>query len=124
VSDLLFAPTSTAINNLRNEGLASRALWTGDSMYDAILHYRAVAAACSRVLSRLGLDSRQYALVTVHRAENTDDPDRLGELLRAFDRLASRGLELVWPMHPRSRKAIDLSIPGWRSHSKVQIVEQ
>jgi UDP-N-acetylglucosamine 2-epimerase len=56
------------------------------------------------VLDRLGLVERGYLLATVHRAENTDNPDRLGHLLSAFRALDE---PIVFPVHPRTRKALD-----------------
>src|SRR5690349_982912 len=79
LSDLLLCPTVLAVENLRKEGLGERAVLTGDVMYDASLIYRAEAERRGGPL----LDTwrkGQFALATVHRAENTDDPERLREI--------------------------------------------
>src|SRR5216683_5867670 len=77
LSTLLFAPTETAVRNLQREGLQSRALLTGDVMYDAVLYYAKVAGTRSRIISDLKLATGEYGIATIHRAENTT-PDELG----------------------------------------------
>jgi UDP-GlcNAc3NAcA epimerase len=84
-SDLLFAPSETAVRNLLREGIdEDRIKLVGDVMYDAALYYGAKAERESRILDRLGLKPKEYLLATVHRAENTDDPERLGAILEAL----------------------------------------
>jgi UDP-GlcNAc3NAcA epimerase len=106
VSELLLAPTDTAVRNLLAEGIESR--WierVGDVMYDAALHY-AGRAADSPVLERLGLEEGGYILATVHRAENTDVPARLEVLVEALCRVGER-VPVVLPLHPRTRGALE-----------------
>jgi UDP-GlcNAc3NAcA epimerase len=106
-ADLLFAPTDAAAANLRAEGITDgRVRQVGDVMYDAALHYGAEAERRSDVLSRLGLMPGGYALSTVHRAENTDDPARLAAVFGGLARLA-RELPVVLPLHPRTRGALE-----------------
>lgn len=106
VSDLLFAPTDAALANLRREGLPeSRIHRVGDVMFDAAVRYAKVAKERSQINRELGLEPRKYALVTVHRAENTDDPQRLRAILDAIERIA-REIIVVWPIHPRIRVAL------------------
>ena len=121
-ADLLFAPTTAAVANLRREGISrERIVRTGDVMYDAALHYGAGAERASRVLDRLGLRRGDYVLATIHRAENTDDPRRLRAIFGALHRLA-REVPVVMPLHPRTRGA--LSRLGWRAgHPGLRIVE-
>jgi UDP-GlcNAc3NAcA epimerase len=100
-----------AMVNMRAEGLAEeRMRLVGDVMYDAALHFGAEAEARSQVLARLGLAKRGYALATIHRAENTDDPARLSVLMDALGRVACE-LPVVLPLHPRTHKA--LAEHGW-----------
>lgn len=109
ISDLLFAPTKRAVCNLANEGIAGdNVLRTGDVMYDAALFYREIAAATSTVLERLELAPREYCLATVHRPANTDNPNRLSEVVRAFE-MVGDSCPVVWPVHPRTRSAIQKS---------------
>jgi len=106
VSDLLFVPTDTARQNLRLEGQPDdRIVWTGDVMYDVALAFGEIARARSRILDTLALQKQNYVLATVHRAENTDDPVRLGAIIGGLA-LVGRELPVVLPLHPRTRKAI------------------
>ena len=76
-SDLLFAPTATAVKNLLREDIpAHRIRLVGDVMYDAALYYGEKAERGSRILERLGLSLKGCILAMVHRAENIDDPER------------------------------------------------
>jgi UDP-GlcNAc3NAcA epimerase len=106
VSDLLLAPTAVAVANLENEGiLGEKVANVGDVMLDAMMHYRAIADAQSTVLARLGLSDRGYVLATVHRAENTDDPARMGGIIAGLAAL-SEAVPVVLPIHPRTRKLL------------------
>lgn len=108
ISHWLFAPTTEAVGHLEREGiLSSRVLNVGDVMYDVALHHgQRVREAGGVVLARLGLKDKGYVLVTVHRAENTDDPTRLQVIV---DALIQVGLQLpvVWPLHPRTRGVLE-----------------
>ncbi len=104
LSALLFCPTETAIDNLRREGIGDGVHDIGDVMYDATL-FAAAEARRSQVLDRLGLAERPYAVATVHRAESTDDPDKLGEII-AFLKERARDYPVVLPLHPRTRRQI------------------
>jgi UDP-GlcNAc3NAcA epimerase len=107
ISSLLFCPTITAVENLAREGLIAGVFNVGDVMFDAAVHYKRLAIETSRVHERLGISSGQsFVLATCHRAENTDDAERLHGILSALSAIASRQT-LVLPMHPRTRKAID-----------------
>ncbi|HTP33566.1 MAG TPA: UDP-N-acetylglucosamine 2-epimerase (non-hydrolyzing) [Candidatus Acidoferrales bacterium] len=105
LSDLLLCPTTLAVENLRREGLAERAVLTGDVMYDAAIAYREAAERRGGPLAarwRAG----EFALATVHRAENTDDPERLREIVRALEKIARTRCPVVWPVHPRTKKKL------------------
>jgi UDP-GlcNAc3NAcA epimerase len=120
LSERLYCPTDAAIANLEREGIPRRALArgapfrggqkvvrTGDVMYDASLFYRGLAAGRpgpERALVRLGL-RKPFRLLTLHRPENTDDPARLGSIFGALD--DSEGPDFVFPVHPRTRKALE-----------------
>jgi UDP-GlcNAc3NAcA epimerase len=103
-ADRLFCPTRHAADNLAAEGLTGGVYVTGDVMYDAALWFGELARQHSTVLAELGLERRSYALVTIHRAYNTDDRARLSCLLEAINRIE---LPVIFPVHPRTRKAID-----------------
>jgi UDP-GlcNAc3NAcA epimerase len=102
-ADVLLCPTPTAVGHLRNEGITRGVHLVGDVMVDALLSAAAAAATRSTVVRDLGLPERGYLLATVHRAENTDDPERLSGILRAFDAVAE---PIVFPVHPRTRHAL------------------
>ena len=109
-SDLLFAPTETAVGNLRREGIDGGAVHqVGDVMYDVALRYGRVAEQRSGILGSLGLASKSYVLVTIHRAENTDDRARLTAIVGGICQIASE-IPVVLPVHPRTRKAMSQAV--------------
>lgn len=105
VSSLLFCPTQTAVENLKAEGLTKGVRNVGDVMYDVALFYRDRARQHSTVLERLGLTRGAFALATCHRAENTDAPARIRQILTALVELAAEH-PVVLPLHPRTRKLV------------------
>ena len=123
VSDLLLAPTQTAMENLGREGLSGKAVVTGDVMYDAVLFSRDVAEQRSKILERLNVVPGEYGVVTVHRAENTDDERRLGNLLAAFNDISASVLKLVFPLHPRTARLLASKFPGWSPHPRLLLIE-
>lgn len=107
VSSWLFCPTDTAVKNLEREGVGA---WTGvrvhnvgDVMYDAALFYRERAVAGSLVSSLLEQYQDGFYLATVHRQENTDDPQCLRDIMAALEEIAIR-MPVILPLHPRTRK--------------------
>lgn len=108
ISDILFCPTDTAMANLDREGfghLTSRIVKSGDVMQDAALYYRETAAERSTIVSRLGLEGKDFVLCTIHRAENTDDPQRLASIVAALNEIAE-DMPVVLPLHPRTTQRI------------------
>ena len=103
LSTYLFAPTSTAVDNLAREGIVAGVTLTGDIMYDALLQHAPIAAEKSSIVRDLGLTPGGYVLATVHRAANTDDPVRLADIIDAFALLHE---PVILPMHPRTRAAL------------------
>jgi UDP-GlcNAc3NAcA epimerase len=105
-SDLLFAPTLTATANLSKEGIpVSRVHLTGDVMLDAVRQYEQ-AARSRKILSVLGIEPKKFVLATIHRAENTDDVDRLTTIFTALGKVSAK-IRVVLPLHPRTRNALD-----------------
>lgn len=102
LSTLLMCPTHSAVKHLAAEGIVKGVHWVGDVMYDATLHARTAALESSRLLKQLGLLESQYALMTLHRAENTRDAGTLADLLD-FVRRESNEMPVVFPVHPRTR---------------------
>ena len=105
ISTQLFCPTQTAVNNLKSEGVTNGVHNVGDVMYDVALFYRDRARQQSKMLKLLGLKPGAFALATCHRAENTDDPSRLSQILSALTALAKQ-MPVVLPLHPRTRKLV------------------
>ncbi len=106
VSSLLFCPTKTAVENLKVEGITKGVNNVGDVMFDAALFYRDCARSQSLILGNLGLVKKGYVLATCHRAENTDDVNRLRPILEALS-IISKDQPVVLPLHPRTRKLIE-----------------
>jgi len=105
IATLLFCPTETAVKNLEAEGVTKGVLNVGDVMFDVALHYKQQARQQSRVLEQVGLKGKAFVLATCHRAENTDDPQRLAQIVDALGAVAKR-IAVVFPIHPRTRKLI------------------
>lgn len=106
ISRWLFTPTLAAAEHLRCEGAApSGIVEVGDVMYDVALHHGQRVQADSGLMARLGLAEKGYVLATIHRAENTDDPQRLAAIVEALQ-VTARQLPVVWPLHPRTRTVL------------------
>ncbi|MFC1824784.1 non-hydrolyzing UDP-N-acetylglucosamine 2-epimerase [Thermodesulfobacteriota bacterium] len=125
ISNILFCPTEAAVMNLKSEGIsdefsgdrlstASSGLPrivanVGDVMHDSILYNKQLARTRSDILKKLfpdGGDIPDYCLVTVHRPENTDNEKILREIFAALRNIAGRGVIMILPLHPRTRKTI------------------
>lgn len=119
-SDLLFAPTDQAEANLNAEGLYDGVHLTGDVMYDAILAAKDLAVARSQILDELGLTEGEYVLSTIHRAGNTDDPDRLEAIL---DALIDIPKPVVFPVHPRTEAALREYELWGRAMARLMVIE-
>lgn len=117
LSTILFAPTQTAVDNLRREGfLSSKATFadgnrrhvfhSGDIMYDNSLYFARLADEKTDILRRLGLEYEKFVLATIHRDNNTDDPERLTAIAEALLEITERGYKIVLPLHPRTKKLL------------------
>lgn len=104
VSDLLFCPTNSAIENLAQEGIRKGVHKVGDVMYDAAL--LAVEKTNNRpnIIDKMGLIKSKYALATVHREENTSSSENLNEVINWIKQKAQK-IPVVFPLHPRTRIA-------------------
>jgi UDP-N-acetylglucosamine 2-epimerase len=103
LSSAYFCVSRTAVTQLAREGITRNVFWVGDVMLDANLANRPLARQKSTVLSTLELVPDRYGLVTVHRAGNTDNPARLANIVRALSQV---GETVVFPVHPRTRGAL------------------
>jgi len=104
ISTRLFCPTRTAVQNLRNEGITEGVYEVGDVMYDVTLYYQEKAKQ-QIDLAQWDLDEGGYVLCTVHRAENTDDTERLSSILDALREIAVE-IKVIFPIHPRTKQLI------------------
>jgi UDP-N-acetylglucosamine 2-epimerase len=103
-ADILFCPTQTAVENLRGEGISTGVYLVGDTMYDAAVQYSDLAKTHSTIMQRLGVRTGGYLLLTIHRANNTDDLATLESILSAFHRVHET---VIFPIHPRTKSAIE-----------------
>ncbi len=122
LSSLLLCPTETAATNLAREGIVKGIKVVGDVMYDTLLYGIKLATAQSTILNKLQLKPKTYLLATVHRAENTDDSRRLRALVQAFER-SSVNYPLIWPLHPRTRKALTCHNLFQMANQRLRMIE-
>ena len=116
VSTLLFAPSEAGYYNLLSEGFSEngeppytidqpKIYHCGDIMYDNSIHFADLAKSSSTIIEDNGIDKDNFALVTIHRDNNTDDPKRLTALFDALLTIAERHeIQMVLPLHPRTSK--------------------
>jgi UDP-GlcNAc3NAcA epimerase len=116
VSTMLFCPTQTAIDNLEKEGFSlstsnkanidtPHVYLCGDIMYDNSIHFSQISASKSSILNDLNCKENEFVLVTIHRNANTDDAERLNEIISSLLELANEHqLNFVLPLHPRTQK--------------------
>jgi len=106
ISDLLLCPTDLAVKNLQDEGIANQSLAEvvkcGDVMQDAAIFYADMARQPEMELPV------KFILVTIHRAENTDDPKRLKSIVNALNEI-NDNIPIILPIHPRTRKILEKS---------------
>jgi UDP-GlcNAc3NAcA epimerase len=119
VSSLLFCPTRTAVAHLAAEGIHRGVHLVGDVMLDVAIEQ--AASARGDVLDTLGLAPAGYVVCTFHRQANTDDRERLAAILAALDAVAAR-MPVVFPLHPRTAKAIAAHGLG-AAVSRLRIIE-
>ncbi len=106
ISDLLFCTEQSGVDNLRREGIAGAKIHlVGNVMIDTLLRHRERAEQ-SRVIDTLGLAAGGYAVLTLHRPSNVDDPAVLAKLLDALEVIVS-DQPLVFPVHPRTRQKLE-----------------
>jgi UDP-GlcNAc3NAcA epimerase len=127
LSTYLFCPSKRAVQNLQREGFRSIhnngdlielhnaenhmpaeinnpvVVNSGDVMYDTILYARNIARTKSSILSDLNISEHEYSVLTLHRAENTDDRDRLSMMIEFVNDIGN-GTPVIFPIHPRTHK--------------------
>lgn len=110
ISTLNFCCTEKGVENLRKEGsdneLGFKVFNYGDVMLDAALYYQNIASTKSTIIPNLHLNNKDYILTTIHRASNVDDDQKLEALINGLN-LISKDVQVIFPVHPRTRKKID-----------------
>lgn len=118
ISKYLFVPSKTAEENLKNEGIINGVYNTGDVMFDAINLFKEKAEIKSNILSSLEINSKEYILSTIHRAENTNDINRLSNIINGLN---NSNQNIILPLHPRTKKFI--KDYGLNLSDKVKIID-
>ena len=121
ISDLLFCPTQTAIDNLKQEGFdgfEAEVVLAGDIMKDALEFYSARIPAGKDSVAQLRLTSENFVLATIHRQENTATKETLQQIINALERI-HQDTEVVIPLHPRTAKALD----RFGIQTKLKVIE-
>jgi len=107
VCDMLFVPTPAALDNARREGLGDKCYMVGDIMVDSVRYGMEKAKEKTNILNEMVLEPMNYALLTLHRPYNVDDPANLAQILDGLDTLDR---PIVFPVHPRTRNIITTHI--------------
>ncbi len=123
ISDLLLAPTATAMRNLANENLQDRSILTGDVMLDAVRFNASLAEQRSNILSSLSVQPREYAVATIHRPSTTDSDDQLLGVLNALNQIATDWIPIVFPVHPRTAARIKTLGSLWSPAPNLRTAE-
>ncbi|MCZ2337595.1 MAG: UDP-N-acetylglucosamine 2-epimerase (non-hydrolyzing), partial [Chitinophagales bacterium] len=108
ISDILFCPTMTAVQNLKMEGFEafdSKVYNSGDIMYDAALFFKDKAANKASIYSGMDLKENEFILATIHRQENTDNQARLRSIINALNSI-HRSKPVIVPLHPRTQSIL------------------
>lgn len=100
ISSFFFCPTEVALESLRKRGVSNHAIVSGDLLLDSVITNINHARSSSKILDRLNVSAQEYYLLTIHRAENTTDPDRIKKLIAA---LFECDLKVIFPIHPRTK---------------------
>jgi UDP-N-acetylglucosamine 2-epimerase (non-hydrolysing) len=103
ISDLLFCPTQTAVDNLRNEGIIQGVHLVGDVMVDALEFNKEIAEERSHITERLDITPKQYLVLTVHRPSNTGIRQHMENIIGA---VGEAGMPVVFSAHPRTKKCL------------------
>lgn len=103
LANMHFCVSENALHHLAREGMTESVYWVGDVMLDALLFIQPLARTRSTILEQLQIKPRNYALVTIHRPGNTDDPERLRQIFSAINRVSEI---VILPVHPRTQKIL------------------
>jgi UDP-GlcNAc3NAcA epimerase len=128
LSTLLFTPTEQGVRNLINEGISfesdppysidnPKVYLSGDVMYDISLRYRTIAEVNSKIIDKLKINPDEFVLATIHRQNNTDDPNKLLGILKALNDLSiAFQMTMVLPLHPRTKGVLSVACKDAGGH--------
>jgi UDP-GlcNAc3NAcA epimerase len=124
-SKILFAPTSNCKKNLEVESVTGAIFQSGDTMYDAFLHFQNFAKK-KNIVEKMGLAGKEYLILTSHRAENVDDPKKLGRIFQALQK--NNQIQIIFPVHPRTKErmieyGIHLNNPNIKTIDPLSYIE-
>jgi len=140
VSTLLMIPTESARINLKNEGFSEKEIdknadinqpviiHSGDVMYDNSMYFAELAKKINQVQG-IELTNKPYLLATIHRDNNTDQPERLNALFKAFNRISKENqIQIILPLHPRTAKLLESKLSEeifreTRNNSLIKLIE-
>lgn len=135
LSSICFAPTQTAVDNLRHEGfmdsqatfrngLHRRVCNCGDVMYDNSIYFASIDREHTSIIQDLHLTSNAYILATIHRDNNTDNPQRLQAILKALSDISQQdNIPVILPLHPRTRKILENNSFNINLPNSIRITE-
>ncbi len=103
LSDILFCSSQKGIEQLKKEGIDNEVYNVGDVMYDALINFHQISIEKFKLSDILPFDFEPFILATIHRPTNTDDPEKIKEILGAFSQLPYK---IIWPLHPRNKSNI------------------
>lgn len=123
VSDFMFPPTENSKEIIAKEGISETNISvTGNTIVDAVYQNIEIAKQKSKILEELGLENKKFIVITSHRPANVDSKENLLKLFKVLEDVGKEyDYEMVYPMHPRTKKNIEtlgLIIPG-----KVKVIE-
>jgi UDP-GlcNAc3NAcA epimerase len=138
-STLLFSPTLTGIRNLEHEGFRMNnatpytmdnpgVFHSGDVMYDNSLFFASISDDQSKIIKELGLKGKPFILSTIHRDNNTDQPERLNGIFEAMYQISTeKDIDIVLPLHPRTAKLLKQNLKptlyaNIKNHSRIHII--
>ncbi|MDX1901431.1 MAG: UDP-N-acetylglucosamine 2-epimerase (non-hydrolyzing) [Gammaproteobacteria bacterium] len=123
LSSALFTPTTQSMTNLKNEGYPDARLFpVGDVMHDVSLLFSQKAETQSTILKKLSLSPKTYILATIHRAENTDDKNRLLDIFFALE-IINKIHPVIIPLHPRTKKYLSQYQPDFIKSSQLRLID-
>ncbi|MFH1028095.1 MAG: UDP-N-acetylglucosamine 2-epimerase (non-hydrolyzing) [Pseudomonadota bacterium] len=124
IADLLFTPSADGDENLLQEGISAEKIHlVGNVMIDTLVRMLPEAAAqWDNLAGKLKIVDDPYLLVTLHRPSNVDEPVMLAQIMAALDELSEQ-IQVLFPIHPRTRARIAASGLTFRGNGRLQLID-